>query len=139
MTKEEKDIKTDTHLRILQVCDAMGLSQREFSRRMGRGTSYVKQLRHITSDVLHEISLAFPEINILWIINGEGEMFNAVSPEGSDMGYIRRLKEEIEELKKRNEALHEQVIRLKLEMEKLKGYKNVDERVDFAADADITK
>ncbi len=52
-----------------------GISEREFGRKIGASNSYVNSIRvSIQPEKLKAIAGAFPDLNTLWLLTGEGEM-----------------------------------------------------------------
>lgn len=53
----------------------LGISEREFCRRVGVGSAYIQSIRKsIMPDTLQQISIQFPQLNPIWLMMGEGEM-----------------------------------------------------------------
>ena len=53
----------------------VGISEREFCRRVGVGSAYIQSIRKsIMPDTLQQITIQFPRLNPLWLMMGEGEM-----------------------------------------------------------------
>lgn len=61
--------------RILAIIDFYGLSANKFSEEIGMSRAFVKNMNdEISTKPLRNILLKYPEINIEWLISGEGEM-----------------------------------------------------------------
>ena len=64
--------------RIDQFLKKKGLSHNAFDASIGKTGGYInKQIRRgssIGADELHKIVLTYPELNVEWVITGEGEM-----------------------------------------------------------------
>jgi DNA-binding Xre family transcriptional regulator len=65
--------------RITQFCDHKGVSKNEFSSQMGLSNSYMSKMMgpknsSVGSKIIEKIVRAYPEINLRWLITGEGEM-----------------------------------------------------------------
>lgn len=61
--------------RIREYIKVLGISEREFCRRIGVSTSYVNSIRtSIQPDKMKSIGEQFPELNPMWLITGDGEM-----------------------------------------------------------------
>ena len=64
--------------RILQFIDFKGLSKNEFSKIMGLSNSYMTKMGvnkgNIGSQIIEKIVRIYPEINLSWLITGDGEM-----------------------------------------------------------------
>lgn len=104
--------------RLIELCDALNITPNSFSQRIGKSRSFIKGItKDIGSDALREIYLTFPEVNILWIITGEGDKFlkNDVSLSNNEnlTSYLKEenkeLKEEMKRLIKENAILSAKV------------------------------
>lgn len=63
--------------RIQALIKALNLSGREFCKNVGVSDSWNRTIKHsIGSDVLVKILTTYPQINIKWLVLGEGKMFN---------------------------------------------------------------
>lgn len=61
--------------RLKQFIKHVGISEREFCRRVGVGSAYIQSIRKsIMPDTLQQISIQFPELNPMWLMMGDGEM-----------------------------------------------------------------
>ncbi|MBD5228828.1 MAG: helix-turn-helix transcriptional regulator [Bacteroidales bacterium] len=61
--------------RLKQFIKHLGISEREFCRRVGVGSAYIQSIRKsIMPDTLQQITIQFPQLNPLWLMMGEGEM-----------------------------------------------------------------
>ena len=61
--------------RLREYIKVLGISEREFCRRIGVATSYVNSIRtSIQPDKMKSIGEQFPELNPMWLITGDGEM-----------------------------------------------------------------
>lgn len=61
--------------RLREYIKVLGISEREFCRRIGVSTSYVNSIRtSIQPDKMKSIGEQFPELNPMWLITGDGEM-----------------------------------------------------------------
>lgn len=104
--------------RLIALCEALELSRREFSISIGRTSTYVTSLNNdITSGVLNNILITYPQVNIMWLITGKGEKF--ITPDPTD-ALFQHLKEENKELKIRNEELNREIGRLQEQLKETK-------------------
>ena len=61
--------------RIRQFIKSKDISERAFCRKIGASTTYVNSIRvSVQPDKLKSISAAFPELNPVWLLTGEGDM-----------------------------------------------------------------
>lgn len=89
---------SDVKQRLLNICAALKISARSFSSSIGMSPTYLTSLnKDITSAVLNNIYINYPNVNILWIITGEGEMLNTDPSPISDREEIEKLRAKIEE------------------------------------------
>ena len=115
-TKQKSSAVRD---RLIALCEALELSRREFSISIGRTSTYVTSLNNdITSGVLNDISITYPQVNIMWLITGKGEKF--IAPEPTD-ALFQHLKEENKELKIRNEELNREIGKLQEQIKEIKN------------------
>lgn len=106
--------------RLIALCEALELSRREFSISIGRTSTYVTSLNNdITSGVLNDILITYPQVNIMWLITGKGEKF--ITPEPTD-ALFQHLKEENKELKIRNEELNREIGKLQEQIKEIKKH-----------------
>ncbi len=69
-------METSVKERLKEFIKAEGISEREFCRRVGVGSAYIQSIRKsIMPDTLQQITIQFPQLNPLWLLLGEGEMF----------------------------------------------------------------
>jgi len=63
--------------RILEFIDYKKISQARFEKETGLSNGYVNNIRKsISENTLKKITNAFPELNRIWLMLGEGEMLN---------------------------------------------------------------
>ncbi len=67
-----------TKERILQYIDYKGISQYDFSKKTGLSNGFLKAGSNVTSENLKLISTTFVDLNLDWVITGEGEMIRPV-------------------------------------------------------------
>ncbi len=64
--------------RLIQFIKFSGLSARQFDLSIGAGNGYTLRMQKnnasIGSDVIENIIKTYPELNLVWLITGEGEM-----------------------------------------------------------------
>ncbi len=125
--------------RLIILCETLGLSRREFSVSIGRAATYVTSLnKDITSGVLNNILIKYPQINIMWIITGKGDIL--LQEKKSDDLY-NHLIEENRELKMRNEELNRELGRLEekvVEMKKTAAHQDISAGCADASGSGLT-
>ena len=93
--------------RLLTFIDHIGSNPRQFSKSLGRSDGYVRTIgKSMGSDVIGNILLLHPNLNVNWLITGNGEMLLEKSIDNPD---LLRIKEENEDLKKQVWYLQGQV------------------------------
>ena len=64
--------------RLIKFLKYKNLGQKRFAQIVGLSYGYVNAIRvSIQPETLHKISMCFPELNIGWLITGEGEMLKS--------------------------------------------------------------
>jgi transcriptional regulator with XRE-family HTH domain len=92
--------------RLIEYLKSKKISKSDFGKTIGVSSSYVTSIRKsIDKDKLRSIALNFPDLNINWLLYGEGQMLKKnedVSPQNeSENEIILVLVEKIEKLNKR--------------------------------------
>ena len=73
---EEK--KENSKSRFLEFLNSIGISQYKCAQMCGWASGYLTGLKgDFGADKLATMMSIFPQLNIVWIINGKGEMFNS--------------------------------------------------------------
>ena len=66
--------------RVMQFIDYVGMSARQFDISIGASNGYTLRMKKnkasIGSDVIENIIKTYPQLNLIWLITGEGEMLN---------------------------------------------------------------
>lgn len=66
--------------RLMQFIKYAGLSARQFDLSIGASNGYTLRMKKnsasIGSDVIENIIRTYPQLNLVWLITGEGEMLN---------------------------------------------------------------
>lgn len=61
--------------RIIEFLQYKGINKAEFGRRIGVSSAYITSIRKsIQPDKVERIKAAFPDLNLAWLLTGEGEM-----------------------------------------------------------------
>ncbi len=104
-------METTTKERLIQFIKYKEISKRRFCQTIGVSGSYVSNInKSIQPDKIKSIALNFPDLNIVWLLTGIGEMLNAETKEHGDAPCLQcalkdaentRLKDKIIELQER--------------------------------------
>ena len=66
--------------RLMQFIEFAGLSARQFDLSIGASNGYTLRMKKnhasIGSDVIESIIKTYPQLNLIWLMTGEGEMLN---------------------------------------------------------------
>lgn len=98
------------------------MSARAFCMSIGKSESWARTIREtIGADVIGNILREYPQVNIYWLISGEGEMFvqneiNKVADNTVPYSLNNNYKELYEEVRKDNKDLREENKRLREEL-----------------------
>lgn len=72
--------------RFNKLIEYLAISKREFERRINVSNGYLNQLRHMPKEeILERISIQFPELNISWLLTGEGEMLKSEAQQSASL------------------------------------------------------
>lgn len=69
--------------RILFFAESLGISKRDFYKKIGVSRGTLESRTGITEDIVAKFIAAYPDISLEWLIRGEGEMFR-LSPESAE-------------------------------------------------------
>lgn len=76
MNNENGNVKE----RLINYLKYKGISQIKFQESIGASNGYVRNIVNtIGATYAHKISMAYPDLNMGWVITGEGEMLNDVA------------------------------------------------------------
>lgn len=80
--------------RLLDICNALNISASEMSTTIGMSRPYIANLKKdITTEVLLNIHIKYPSVNIMRIITGEGSVLlenNKVQNANIDSSFLLR-------------------------------------------------
>lgn len=113
MDKKEQKI-SPIKQRILYFADTLGISKREFYTKIGVSRGTLESNTGITEDILAKFIAIFPEIDLYWLILGEGSMYrtqavmNEAPPPDRDE-VVRLLREKVADQQKIIGLLEEKV------------------------------
>lgn len=105
--------------RFIKLCEVLSTTPNQFSQDIGRNRDFIRKMTgEVGSDALRNIYRSFPNINIIWLITGEGEILldNNFSSNGND-NLTSFLKEENKELKEENKRLIKENANLSAKLE----------------------
>lgn len=107
---KKENFTSEMQERLSRLAEALGISNRELSRRIGKSDNYIATMnKDITVGVVNNIYIEFPQVNLLWLITGKGDILlkEPLTEELSD--YIQK---ENKDLKRENKELLMEVGRL---------------------------
>lgn len=65
--------------RIMQVISSLNMSARQFDLSIGTANGYILRMQKnnasVGSDVIERIIKEYPQVNLVWLITGKGDMF----------------------------------------------------------------
>lgn len=65
--------------RIIQLISALNMSARQFDISIGTANGYILRMQKnnasVGSDVIERIIKEYPQVNLVWLITGKGDMF----------------------------------------------------------------
>ena len=99
--------------RLVEYLDYKGINKNRFSKTIGVSPAYVNSIRKsIQPDKIKSIAVSFPDLNIEWLLTGEGEMVNKDNhAKVSDtVSMSREVFEQITRLTEQNSKLAETVL-----------------------------
>ena len=121
--------------RLLEYLKANRITQAEFGRMMGVSTAYVSTMRESLSlDMQKKVKAAFPDLNMQWLLFGEGDMIIKGTSNNTQNGQntyingstsaLEKAIDEIAEQRKLTAASQSQVDRLLSIIENLQKAQN---------------
>lgn len=68
----------------MQVISALNMSARQFDLSIGTANGYILRMQKnnasVGSDVIERIIKEYPQVNLVWLITGKGDMFIETTP-----------------------------------------------------------
>ena len=72
--------------RIIEFIKYKGIGQTKFEKAVGLSNGYLNQLRHAPSyEKIQMIIGAFPDLNEVWLLTGEGEMLKSEAQQSASL------------------------------------------------------
>lgn len=107
--------------RLLDICNALNISASEMSTTIGMSRPYIANLKKdITTEVLLNIHIKYPSVNIMRIITGEGDVLletNKIQNANIDSSFFI---EKYNQLERENKKLLMEVGELKGKLQEIK-------------------
>lgn len=98
--------------RILQFAENLGISKREFYAKIDVSRGTLESKTGITEDIICRFLIAFPDVNIEWLITGKGDAYKtndfATQPQAQStdtLSLVNHIKEQAEEIGRLKERL----------------------------------
>lgn len=66
--------------RILHFADTLGISKREFYTKIGVSRGTLESHTGITEDVMAKFIATYPDVSLIWLLTGQGEMLKSPVP-----------------------------------------------------------
>lgn len=82
-----------TKLRLTQFLKKIGSNNNQFVVKMGYASNFLNSKSGISEDRLTEIAIAYPNLNMNWLLTGDGEMLKNIS-ENSENNLKQTISEE---------------------------------------------
>ncbi len=111
---EENPQPTSIKERMLLICNMKGVSPNKLSQDLGKSRGYIRTIsENYTVDLLRSINRIYPDINLMWLITGQGSMVIDTSLESMDFHSLLNLYMAERE---KNDRLQQEVSSLKNEI-----------------------
>ena len=113
--------------RLMQFIKYVGLSARQFDLSIGASNGYTLRMKKnsasIGSDVIENIIQKYPQLNLIWLITGEGEMLNpdVTAIQNNELPHSQKIK---------IEKIIEKKIKARQELELRELLKEVTEEIE---------
>lgn len=116
--------------RLLDICSALDISASEFCLSIGKSRSYIANIKkEISTDILLNIYIKYPSVNLMRIITGEGEILLEDNTDGDNIPLSYAINK-CHQLEMENKELTKEIKELLLEVGELKGrIKEIKKRV----------
>lgn len=124
--------------RIKEFINSIGMTNSSFEKSLNLSNGYINSMRKgLGYEKLEQISIVYPELNMGWLLTGEGNMLNGApinktSPINVDGDTINiEMEKELKRLRASIDALIEKNERLEAELAKYQEKENLNK--DFAS------
>lgn len=118
-----EQIQIDQSRRLQQLIKALNMNQSKFAKHLGVTQPNISRMvtgeSRISTEILNRIILAYKNVNLHWLLTGEGEMF-ILEPDEKPTQIIEPVGRKAVTGKGRLEDLEERVERLEEEIKRLK-------------------
>lgn len=100
--------------RIQALVEALGISGREFCKSIGKSNSWNRTIgKNIGTDIVVKILRTYPQVNINWLVLGEGDIFientpNELRKSSPNLYFNKNLENLLEDLRLDNKDLREE-------------------------------
>ena len=105
--------------RLMQYLDAKGISRAAFYKATGLANGYLDKRPNIGADKIERILSVYPDISLVWLVRGVGEMFYNSEQDHSQVDKTLKPVEIISKLVTQNDALIAIIHRHSLVIERL--------------------
>jgi hypothetical protein len=106
--------------RIKLFLKTQDIGERAFCKSIGVSHGYVSAMRvSLQPDKIEKISELYPDLNITWLLTGEGTMLKAYKKQRSSKNKQQQYEQELETLKELIKSKDEEILALKRELNNL--------------------
>lgn len=109
---------TEIKERLVKFLKSKELGQKRFETEVGLSNGSVNKLTYPTSETLRKIVGRYPDLSLVWLVLGKGDMLAGNDPSPADVSTLKR---ENEELRKERDGLQELCNRQKVAIAALNG------------------
>lgn len=107
--------------RLIEFLTYLKIGQNAFEKRVGLSTGSICNLNHgLRSDKLAQIAAEYPELNMRWLLLGEGEMLREIVPLELTPEFVE-MKKNVEELTKTVYLLREIIADMREKEKSIRG------------------
>lgn len=115
---DKKTISYELKDRLLLLCRELDISANKLSTDSGMSRDYIRQMKdYASAEFLRYIYRNYPQVNLIWLITGDGDMFVKTSSNEDISLLIRMLADE----RDKNKELTERIQKLEEELATIKA------------------